>query len=142
MTQILSARPIFYVHKMQSHKDLMTKMFEYLGTPSTSDFEGMKVKPIPLPKHIKKKPLMSVFKDFFIRDEEVVRDLLLRIFRYNITQRFSAWEACNHKYFDLLKTKDAKLPNGNPLPDLFDFTDEERSSMPESVLKTLGSINM
>ncbi len=141
LTQILSARPIFYVHKAQTHKDLMTKMFEYLGLPTSSDFDGMKVHPIPLPKFIRRKPLMSVFKDFYVRDPEAVKHLLNHVFRFNIKQRYSAWDVCNHRLFNILQDRSTNLPNGHTLPPLFDFSSEERHSMPEHVLKSLGSVS-
>ncbi len=37
-------------------------------------------------------------------------------------------EAIQHQFFDELREKDAKLPNGQQLPDLFDFCEEEITS--------------
>jgi len=34
-------------------------------------------------------------------------------------------ETLVHPFFDELRDENAKLPNGNPLPDLFNFTPEE-----------------
>jgi glycogen synthase kinase 3 beta len=39
-----------------------------------------------------------------------------------------------HPFFDELRDKNTKLPNGNALPELFDFTKEEiTSTSPEIV---------
>ncbi len=45
-------------------------------------------------------------------------------------------EALCHPFFDELRDENTKLPNGNPLPELFNFTKEEKSATtPEIVAK-------
>lgn len=34
-------------------------------------------------------------------------------------------DALKHQFFDELRDKNTRLPNGNPLPPLFEFTNEE-----------------
>ena len=46
-------------------------------------------------------------------------------------------EALQHSFFDELRDASCRLPNGDPLPDLFDFTEEERSLVSEEVLARL-----
>ena len=40
-----------------------------------------------------------------------------------------------HNWFQELRLEDTILPNGQPLPDLFNFTDEERGSTTPDVIK-------
>ena len=44
-----------------------------------------------------------------------------------------------HPFFDELRNINTLLPNGNKLPDLFDFSAEEINYDPESVEKLLPS---
>ena len=38
-----------------------------------------------------------------------------------------------HAYFDELRLESTTLPSGSKLPDLFDFSEEEKSSMDEEL---------
>ena len=42
-----------------------------------------------------------------------------------------------HAYFDELRDEKTTLPNGSPLPDLFDFSKEERMSTEEAIMDSL-----
>ena len=46
-------------------------------------------------------------------------------------------EALKHKFFDELRLESTKLPNGQPLPDLFDFSPEERKAAGPDIMKDL-----
>jgi glycogen synthase kinase 3 beta len=46
-------------------------------------------------------------------------------------------EALCHPFFDELRDENTKLPNGNALPDLFNFTKEEKSATTADVVATL-----
>ena len=53
---------------------------------------------------------------------------------YNPTQRLKPMEALQHQFFDELREPGTRLPNGQPMPDLFDFCEEEiMSSSPEQI---------
>jgi glycogen synthase kinase 3 beta len=54
--------------------------------------------------------------------------LISKILVYNPERRLKPLEALLHPFFDELRDKNTKLPNGNPLPDLFDFSREEITS--------------
>ena len=47
---------------------------------------------------------------------------------YDPERRLKPLEVLTHGFFDELRDRNTKLPNGNPLPDLFDFSKEEISS--------------
>ena len=52
-------------------------------------------------------------------------DLVSKILKYSPDLRLPPLEAIMHPFFDELRDEDTKLPNGNPLPDLFNFSKEE-----------------
>lgn len=54
-------------------------------------------------------------------------DLASRLLQYSPTLRCTALEACAHPFFDDLRKPNACLPNGRPLPPLFNFTPQELS---------------
>ena len=53
--------------------------------------------------------------------------LLERVLVFDPTKRIDPYEALAHGYFDELRDPDLRLPNGNLIPDLMDFSPEERS---------------
>ncbi|KAK1375432.1 Shaggy-related protein kinase eta [Heracleum sosnowskyi] len=64
-------------------------------------------------------------------------DLASRLLQYSPSLRCSPLEACSHPFFDELREPNARLPNGRPLPPLFDFKQEFRKQWPE-VQKTIS----
>ena len=46
-------------------------------------------------------------------------------------------QALSHNFFDELRDKQTRLPNGNPLPDLFNFTKEEIQNTDPDLLESL-----
>ena len=62
--------------------------------------------------------------------------MLFRSLVYSPALRYTGLEACCHVYFDELRDPAARLPNGRPLPPLFDFSAAElRGVSPEMVAK-------
>ncbi|THF97946.1 hypothetical protein TEA_015189 [Camellia sinensis var. sinensis] len=51
-------------------------------------------------------------------------DLASRLLQYSPSLRCTALEACAHPFFDELREPSARLPNGRPLPPLFNFKQE------------------
>ena len=49
--------------------------------------------------------------------------------KYNPAERINLYEALAHPFFDELRTEYLLLPNGNCLPDLFNFSEKEVKSM-------------
>lgn len=64
-------------------------------------------------------------------------DMISKILVYNPENRPRPLEILLHPFFDELRDKNTKLPNGNALPDLFDFTREEISTYPKDVIEKL-----
>lgn len=52
-------------------------------------------------------------------------DLMARFLVFTPSDRTDAFEALAHPYFDELRLKTTKLPHGDKLPPLFNFTDDE-----------------
>jgi len=52
-------------------------------------------------------------------------DLVSQFLRYEPGQRLDPFEALCHPFFDELREPNARLPNGKPLPQLFNFTEGE-----------------
>jgi serine/threonine protein kinase len=48
-------------------------------------------------------------------------DLVSRLLQYSPNLRCNALEACVHPFFDELRDPNCRLPNGRPLPPLFNF---------------------
>ena len=48
-------------------------------------------------------------------------DLIGKLLVYNPERRLKPLDALMHSFFDELREESTKLPNGNPLPDLFEF---------------------
>nr|GMC90837.1 shaggy-related protein kinase epsilon-like [Ipomoea batatas] len=64
-------------------------------------------------------------------------DLVSRLLQYSPTLRCTALEACAHPFFDALRDPNASLPNGRPLPPLFNFTPQELSGVPDELRNRL-----
>lgn len=72
-------------------------------------------------------------------------DLISKLLQYLPEKRIKPMEALAHPFFDELRTSDATLPNGRPLPPLFNFDEEEfrcagdlsSRILPESVFRKL-----
>mmetsp|Transcript_43863 Transcript_43863/g.171488 ORF Transcript_43863/g.171488 Transcript_43863/m.171488 type:complete len:105 (+) Transcript_43863:1574-1888(+) len=63
-----------------------------------------------------------VFRDYNAPD---VLDLIDKLLQYNPKKRITLAEAMAHQCFDSLRSSTATLPNGDALPELFDFSAEE-----------------
>ncbi|KAF4381533.1 hypothetical protein F8388_021161 [Cannabis sativa] len=60
-------------------------------------------------------------------------DLASRLLQYSPSLRCTALEACSHPFFDELREPNARLPNGRPLPPLFNFKHELSAASPELI---------
>ena len=71
-----------------------------------------------------------------LRPDELV-DLCKCILKYSPSERLTSWEVCAHEFFSNLKKDHITLPSGHEVKGLFDFNDEELSSMPEEARNSL-----
>lgn len=56
---------------------------------------------------------------------------MARLLGYDPSKRPRPLEALLDPYFDELRDQNTRLPNGQPMPDLFGFTPEEMQDEPE-----------
>ena len=93
---------------------------QVLGTPNKEQIQSMnpnyKEYKFPL---IKPVPLQKVFKNRATEDSIV---FLSKLFVYSPKERLTPLQALTDKYFDELRLKTTTLPNGQPLPDIFNLT--------------------
>mmetsp|Transcript_11336 Transcript_11336/g.11417 ORF Transcript_11336/g.11417 Transcript_11336/m.11417 type:complete len:103 (+) Transcript_11336:880-1188(+) len=74
---------------------------------------------------IRQQPLDRIFKSGTPPD---IIDFLSGILVYSPQLRPTALQSLAHPCFDVLRDENTRLPNGNPLPSLFNWTPEERSA--------------
>ena len=77
---------------------------------------------------IKAQPWQKVFMS---KTDPLAISLVSQLLIYDPLIRKTPYDALKHEYFDELRQEKTLLPNGNPLPDLFNFTDSEREFMGE-----------
>jgi serine/threonine protein kinase len=127
MAELLINRPIFRGAKST---DQMEKIMRVLGPPSRSEIRHMN------PEFRKELTTQSVHnldellksRPLSERAEEI--DFLKSCFHYVPSKRPHAIETLLHPFFNELRQSGTVLPNGQPLPPLFDFSQEELALAP------------
>ncbi|KAG5607206.1 hypothetical protein H5410_028698 [Solanum commersonii] len=120
--ELLLGQPLF---PGESGVDQLVEIIKILGTPTREEIRCMNPNytEFKFPQ-IKAHPWHKIFQRK-IPPEAV--DLVSRLLQYSPTLRCTALEACAHPFFDDLRKPNACLPNGRPLPPLFNFTPQELS---------------
>jgi len=129
VAELLLGQPLF---PGESGVDQLVEIIKVLGTPTRDQIHSMNpnYSEFKFPQ-IKAHPWNKVFRS---RTPPDAIDFISKILVYNPDKRFKPLEALTHAFFDELRDKNTKLPNGGPLTDLFDFTKEEITSVaPEMV---------
>src|SRR5205807_2663482 len=80
---------------------------------------------------IKAQPWSKVFRN---KIPPLPIDLVSKWLRYEPGKRLDPFESLAHPFFDELRESGLKLPNGKPLPALFNFTDKELQIMKQKNL--------
>ena len=70
---------------------------------------------------VKDQPLNKVF----IKTDPAALNLVGKLLVYNPEKRCSVLDALTHEFFNELRVEGTTLKDGNPLPALFNFTEEE-----------------
>ena len=131
MAELLLGQPLF---PGESGVDQLVEIIKVLGTPTREEIHDMNPNytEFKFPQ-IKAHPWSKVFHKRLSPD---ALDLISHLLVYSPEARFTGLEACAHAYFDELRDPGTRLPNGRPLPPLFDFTEAElRGCTPEMVAK-------
>jgi len=124
MAELLLGNPLF---PGDSGVDQLIEIIKILGTPSKDEIKAMN------PNHtsfkfpqIKAHPWHKVFRN---KAPPTAVDLVSKFLKYKPESRVDPFEALAHNFFDELREPSARLPNGKPLPPLFNFTDDELRRM-------------
>jgi glycogen synthase kinase 3 beta len=64
-------------------------------------------------------------------------DLVSKVLVYDPERRLKPLEALLHPFFDELRDKNTRLPSGDHLIDLFDFSKEEKNSTSPEIIAQL-----
>uniref|UniRef100_A0A5B7A2P7 non-specific serine/threonine protein kinase n=2 Tax=Davidia involucrata TaxID=16924 RepID=A0A5B7A2P7_DAVIN len=120
MAELLLGQPLF---PGESGVDQLVEIIKILGTPTREEIKCMNPNytEFKFPQ-IKAHPWHKVFHK---RMPPEAVDLVSRLLQYSPNLRCTALEACAHPFFDDLRDPNASLPNGRPLPPLFNFTSQE-----------------
>jgi serine/threonine protein kinase len=124
MAEMLLGQPLF---PGETTVDQMVEIIKVLGTPSKEDVAAMNkaytdfnfptVRPLPWSR---------VFRSH--TPPEAI-DLISDTLKFSPNNRITALDALSHSFFDELREPQTHLPNGRPLPPLFDFSESERQYM-------------
>ncbi|KAG9396847.1 cyclin-dependent kinase like [Carpediemonas membranifera] len=122
--ELLLSHPLF---PGDTGVDQLVEIIKVLGTPTReqivtmnrhyTDYRFPNIRPHPWPK---------VFRS---RTPSDAVDFISSVLVYNPANRPSPVEMLTHPFFNKLREPTTKLPNGRPLPPLFDFSLEEYSLM-------------
>ena len=122
--QILRGKPLFAA---SCNVDQLVEVIKVLGTPTKEEIQSLNPKYVsyhfPVLEPV---PLISMFSAG--TPNEAI-DLLSNLLVYTPLSRLHPFKACAHSFFDKLREKGTMLPNGGPLPPIYNFTDSERAQM-------------
>lgn len=66
---------------------------------------------------------------FRARTPQEAIELVARLLEYTPSSRIKPLDACAHAFFNELREPNTRLPNGNELPPLFNFTDHGKDKI-------------
>jgi serine/threonine protein kinase len=134
IAELLLGQPIF---PGENASDQLVEIIKILGTPTKSQILEMNPEytDFKFPS-IKSYPWKKVFKN---KASDDFIDFLSNLLKYEPSLRFKPLQSLLHPFFDELKDVNTKLPNGEQLPDLFNFTLEEIQTDSEAVEKIIPS---
>ena len=113
----------------------LVEIIKNLGTPSEEDIKAMNpnYKEFKFPK-VKPQPIAKVAGE---KVDPLLLDLLAKIFIYDPNQRLTPYQALAHNYFDELRKEQFRMPTGNSIPDLFNFSLDEKRQMGQDMCDLL-----
>ena len=132
MAELMLGQPLF---PGESGVDQLVEIIKVLGTPTREQIQAMNPNytEFKFPQ-IKAHPWNKVFST---RTPADAIDFLSKILVYDPILRLGPMECLTHEFFDELRDENTKLPNGNSLPELFNFTKEEISTTDQEVIDKL-----
>jgi len=135
IAELVLGQPLF---PGESAVDQIVEIIKVLGTPSKQQILAMNPEyneyRFPI---IKAYPWNKVFKNKTITDDFI--DFLSNVLVYEPNLRIKPLKILLHPFFDELRLQTTLLPNGTPLPDLFNFSPEEIKCDADSCEKLVPS---
>uniref|UniRef100_A0A1L8DKQ2 Putative serine/threonine protein kinase n=1 Tax=Nyssomyia neivai TaxID=330878 RepID=A0A1L8DKQ2_9DIPT len=125
LAELLLGQPIF---PGDSGVDQLVEIIKVLGTPTREQIREMNPNytEFKFPQ-IKSHPWQKVFR---ARTPPEAISLVSKLLEYTPSARITPLQACAHPFFSDLRECYQRLPNGNELPPLFNFTEQELSIQP------------
>ena len=119
MAEMVIGQPLF---PGDSSVDQLVEIIKILGTPTAEQIQTMNrsYTEFKFPQ-LEPTPWTKLFRN---RATPAAIDLITKVLQYTPSKRISALEALAHEFFDELRQADSVLPNNQPLPELFNFTQE------------------
>ncbi|CAG9324479.1 unnamed protein product [Blepharisma stoltei] len=130
--ELLLGQPLF---PGESGVDQLVEIIKILGTPTREQIRDMN--PNYTENHfpqIRQHPWNRVFKS---RTPQDAIDFVSTLLVYSPNLRPTALESLQHPFFDQLRDEATRLPNGDPLPPLFNWTAEERERYNPDLVRAL-----
>ncbi|KOM38275.1 hypothetical protein LR48_Vigan03g165700 [Vigna angularis] len=145
LAELLLGQPLF---PGDSGVDQLVEIIKVLGTPTREEIKCMNPNytEFKFPQ-IKAHPWHKIFHK---RMPPEAVDLVSRLLQYSPNLRSTALDACVHPFFDELRDHNTRLPNGRPMPPLFNFKPQELKGVtlellcklvPEHARKQCPSLN-
>jgi serine/threonine protein kinase len=131
--ELLIGQPLFHG---ETSVDQLVEIIRVLGTPTRQEVEAMNKNytEFKFPQ-VKPHPWNKVFQDRKPQPPSEAVDLLQQFLKYSPTERILPLDALAHPFFDELRDPKARLPNGKPLPPLFDLDQDELRMLSDPDLK-------
>eukprot|EP00544_Gedaniella_sp_CCMP2646_P006273 CAMPEP_0202480502 /NCGR_PEP_ID=MMETSP1361-20130828/466_1 /ASSEMBLY_ACC=CAM_ASM_000849 /TAXON_ID=210615 /ORGANISM="Staurosira complex sp., Strain CCMP2646" /LENGTH=419 /DNA_ID=CAMNT_0049107943 /DNA_START=250 /DNA_END=1509 /DNA_ORIENTATION=+ len=128
--ELLLGQPLF---PGDSGVDQLVEIIKVLGTPTREEISSMNSNYIEFKfPQIKGCQWKKIFRN---KTPEDAMDFIASTLAYTPERRVKPLDGCTHPFFDELRQESTRLPTGEPLPPLFDFTEHELSSSPELLKK-------
>ncbi|EFA84486.1 glycogen synthase kinase 3 [Heterostelium album PN500] len=133
LAELLLGAPLF---PGENGIDQLVEIIKVLGTPTKEQIHVMNpyYSSFKFPD-IKANPWTKVFRAKDVPAEAI--DLISKILHYDPSARLKPTEICAHPFFDELRDPKSTLPDGRPLPPLFNFTIAEQLTMGPKLAKIL-----
>jgi len=130
--ELLLGQPLF---PGDSGVDQLVEIIKVLGTPTREEINSMNSNYIEFKfPQIKGCQWRKVFRN---KTPEEAMDFIASTLAYTPGNRVKPLEGCAHTFFDELRVESTRLPSGEPLPPMFDFTAHELESSSELLEKLI-----
>ncbi|GAM20864.1 hypothetical protein SAMD00019534_040390 [Acytostelium subglobosum LB1] len=125
LAELLIGHPLF---PGENGIDQLVEIIKVLGTPTKEQIHVMNpyYSSFKFPE-IKANPWTKIFRAKEVPPETI--DLISKILHYEPNNRLKPTEIMAHPFFDVLRDPKTTLPDGKPLPPLFNFTIAEQLTM-------------